>query len=232
MSCTYLLPKGYATMNHSFNKILILLNLACGSFMIPLVGNATETQVTKAIDSKGNFRGVVVRTPQVLFYVTVYGNLAKFAPNTPALLEAQHFAQALGKKPVPIKALKIEYYPQSQFDGNGGKVAQVNGIRINYYPCMANNETLTGVQNDSNTQRGLSGSFPVTYNKGFKFACRSLDGNGGKVRSIGSVHFTYYPNDRMSYNGGKLSRAGNYTITYHSPNSFTGQAGELQSFGN
>lgn len=220
-------------MNHAFNKTRIFFTMALSLSTIPLIANAADAKITKVVDDNSELRGVIVATPQVVFYVTVYGNLEKITPNNPALIKAQRFARVLGKRTLQPKVpLTIKYYPTSQFNGNGGKVAQVNGIRINYYACITNNETLTGVHNYGNTIHNISGNFPVTYNKNFQFMCRSLDGNGGKVRSIGSVNFTYYPYDRMNYNGGKLARVGTYAITYHNPNSFTGKAGQLQSFGN
>ena len=113
------------------------------------------------------------------------------------------------------------------FDGNGGKVAEVNGVRIVYYPCMTNNKTLTGVTHYPT--RGLSGQFPVTFNKRFQYACRSLGGNGGKVQRIGDLTFSYYPSTQFDHNAGKLQRVGRYTFSYYGPNSFKGKAGQLKN---
>jgi len=216
------------------NKLLIISTLIFNLSMIPLIGNAAlKTTITKVVDRNGNLNGVVVKTPQVVFYVTVYGRLANITPNNPTLIRAQRIAQALGTKVPQGKPLKIKYYPKSQLDGNGGKVVEVNGIRINYYTCMANSRILIGTRNNANNPMpSPRGNSPIIYNKDFQFACRSLDGNGGKVRSISTINFTYYPNSRVNYNRGKLARVGDYTITYQSPNSFTGKAGQLKSFGN
>src|SRR3990167_1699067 len=121
--------------------------------------------VTKTISPQGQVSGVQVANDTLAFEVDVNGTLLKVepvksastvtTPSTPVVPAVVTPGMSIQTTSQP---LQIQYYPAGSSDGNGGKVASVNGIPVLYYPCdsgfqiMARNPTglMTAAMNPTN----------------------------------------------------------------------------------
>ena len=150
------------SMLHRPYRTILLLTVITSLSLLSLCSYANEVNITKVVDEQGLLTAVTITTPKVVFQVGVNGSLNQIELNNRKLAQMKSFTKLIGRQLAPQPSgLIIKKYPKSVFDGNGGKVAKVNGIRITYYSCMANNSTLTGVTRYGE-KNGLSGEFPIT----------------------------------------------------------------------
>lgn len=216
------------------NALIIALLVA-----LPFSSQALDATITKVVNSNGFLDAVLITTPDAIIRVNVYGIIEKVSPNNPKITQENALREALNKPPAPYpNQPTLTYYPLSPMDGNGGKVASINGIVVAYYPCTAANQTLNSVnyygQNMSPSPNSSDAS-PLTVNPRYRNACPNISANGGKVERIGDLAFGYYPDTSLvgnnGSNSGKLQRIGSTIITYYPPNGFLGHDGQLQAFG-
>lgn len=204
--------------------------------LLPLGAMALDAQITKDVDQSGQLQAVVITTKDVIIRVNVYGYIENVVPNNPKIEKLNELNKIAGVAPTPYpNPVVLQYSPPSSMDGNGGKISSINGIPVAYYTCTAANQTLNGVQyygQNMSPAANNSATSPLTVNPRYKNACQSVSSNGGKLRSIGDLNFSYYSDTYFANaNSGKLQRVGDIVITYYSTGSFQGQGGQLQSFG-
>ncbi|ACJ18590.1 hypothetical protein [Coxiella burnetii] len=209
-----------------------LLNIFSIIFLSTLTSLAwADMTVTKRVDRYGFLQGVLLQSKDVSFRVNTYGYLESVTPHDPKHEALIRLDKIIGKEQVLSSAqkLSIKYYPASALNGNGGKIAEANGIRVSYYPCAPatcfSNAHYYGQKFSANNN-----SLPFVINPRYRGACSSTSGNGGKVRRIGDINFSYYPSSTFSSSGGKLQRVGDTVITYFPQNSFQGKGGQLKNF--
>lgn len=201
-------------------------------------------QVGKVLTPQGNLQSVVVITDGLLFYVSETGQIQKVTPNpNQAQTNDQSSTQASGSSNTASnQPLQAKYRGQSALTG-GRRLTEVNNVKITYYSMMG--QRPMGVANPVQSSPYGSRTMGTTTYSGNNLAqaVRDQDFSAGqasssstssarKVRTIGSIQFSYYSNDDRSGNGGKIKKVGDYRIIYYSRDDLTGRAGKVRSFKN